>query len=181
MAAPHTAAPANDFALVWPLDCAQQFCRARPVRAPKLVNCFAHGQALPQRLPATGAERERVARIAGPFAVEGEAIAGERGVASTRSFHKPLGVKGKWKHSPFAYHACGRRVLEALGQALSHCSALGARTGRALQNCCALNRWQGECFAIRCRAVGRVREEPPRWRLPIRPQRAPVALMELRP
>ena len=48
--------------------------------------------------------------------------------------------------------------LEALGQALSQCSALGARTGRALPNCSALSQWQNDCFAIRRRTVGGERE-----------------------
>ena len=40
------AAPAKGNPLAWPLACAQQFCRARPVRAPKERQCFAHGKTL---------------------------------------------------------------------------------------------------------------------------------------
>ena len=40
--------PTSGTALASPLACAQQFCRARPVRAPKAEKCFAHGKALPK-------------------------------------------------------------------------------------------------------------------------------------
>ena len=40
--------PAKGTPLAWPLARAQQFCRARPVRAPKEGKCFAHGKALPK-------------------------------------------------------------------------------------------------------------------------------------
>ena len=42
--------------------------------------------------------------------------------------------------------------LEALCRVLCQCSAFGARTGRALQDCFALGRRRSNCFAIRCRA-----------------------------
>ncbi len=44
--------------------------------------------------------------------------------------------------------------LEALGRVLGQCTSLGARTGRALQDCFALGRWRGIGFAIHCRDKG---------------------------
>ncbi len=95
-----------------------------------------------------------------------------KGLREAPPFHKPLGVKGllikrspftshcraadRGKvndyRSPFAHRACACPFLEALCLVISQCSAFGARTGRALQNCFALGRWRSNCFAIRCRA-----------------------------
>ena len=54
-----------------------------------------------------------------------------------------------------AGHGSGGRKVCENRRAFSHCPVLGARLVRALQNCCALSRWQGDYFAIRCRDGGR--------------------------
>ena len=58
--------------------------------------------------------------------------------------------KGKFRgdRSPFPHHACACAFLEALGQVLCHCSALGARTGRALQDCLHAERELSICFTF---------------------------------
>ena len=53
-----------------------------------------------------------------------------------------------------AGHGSGGRKVCENRRAFSHCPVLGARLVRALQNCCALSRWQGDYFAIRCRDGG---------------------------
>ena len=100
-----------------------------------------------------------------------------KGSGEALPFHKPLRVKGLlMKRSPFTSHcraadkgadkgkvndhrlpfthrAYACPFLEALCLVISQCSAFGARTGRALQNCFALGRWRSNYFAIRNRGV----------------------------
>ncbi len=161
---------------------AEQFCSARPVRAPPEGQCPAHGQvrsSFAVRAPcahhrkasappmarcsakkraATGKENERKARIAKPFTVEGLALGSERQVRSTPLSRAislpPAGERPCAKHIPFACHAPGRALFcGALAHVRSIGCASGARTGRALQNGCAPCHWQSHCPAFGCRAV----------------------------
>ena len=55
-------------------------------------------------------------------------------------------------HNPFTSRACGRAVFGSALPYAKHCSAFGARTRRARQNCSALDHWRSDCLAIRGRA-----------------------------
>ena len=68
--------------------------------------------------------------------------------------------KGQWKHNPFTHRSCACAFLEALCQVLCQCSALGARTGRALQNGLHTERLQ-----TICRAIGEGPSRGPRQRI----------------
>ena len=77
-------------------------------------------------------------------------------VAKARGKYKGVGEKSWEKVEPVGeafYRAfcLAERFLEALCLVRSRCRALGARTGRALQDCSALSRWRSKCFAICCR------------------------------
>ena len=123
----------NGKALDSPLLCAKPFCRVRPVRTPKLVECRVTGNAHRKNAPATAKGRERFTRITTLSPRNRSAIGRERQVIIAHLSH-PTPVT-----APF---------LEALSQVRKHCPAFGAHTGYALQNCFAKSQCPSTRFAI---------------------------------
>ena len=82
-----------------------QFCSARPVRAPKEGQCFAHGKALPKtcRPRARAGKGLRESLGLSPPKAKQSRMKGSR---EAPPFHKPLDAKGILrKRSPFAHRA----------------------------------------------------------------------------
>ncbi len=102
---------------------------------------------------------ERLARIARPFSAEGEAFTCERHTLSTL-LSQTTGCERLVAEAPTFHppHPNRARLWKRFPVCASICFAIGARTGRALQNGSARSQWQSKCWAIHRRSRGKVRD-----------------------
>ena len=81
---------------------------------------------------------ERLSDSHNPFPARSPTAPSLEALSLVRSITLPL-ARERYARSagPFALRACGRRVFGSALPYAKHSSSFGARTGRALQNCCA--------------------------------------------
>ena len=120
---------------------AAQFCRARPVRAPPECQCSAHGR------------EQRSFAVRAPCAHHRNANASH--MPGAAQFCRARPVRAPPEKPMLRTCRAQRRapLCGALCHVRKHSLPSGARTGRALQNGCALSHRRSDCLAICCRTV----------------------------
>ncbi len=107
-----------------------------PCRAPTVSKCSAQGKALRKDARGTGMAEERIARSPHLSQAFGGGLNG-------------LAARSTRRRSTTGSLPVGGDLCEALGQWQTKCSALGARTGHARQNCLHTVHFQNKGFTLK--------------------------------
>ena len=128
-----TKAPRQWFSNDLPLVCASAVLPCAPCRAPTVRLCSAQGKALRKDDRGTGMAEERIERSPRLSQAFGGGLNG-------------LAARSTRRRSTTGSLPVGGELCEALSQWQNRCFALGARTGRARQNCWHSVRFQNNGF-----------------------------------